>query len=89
VFILGFDFQGINDLLNNVYADTKNYRSSSDPATYFGNWMKQTETIFNEYNKVNFIRVNEPGAYMKRDWQMINNFKDIYYDEFNEILESF
>jgi hypothetical protein len=89
VYILGFDFQGINDRLNNVYANTKNYRSSEDTATYFGNWMKQSETIFREYNNVEFIRVNEAGAYIKRDWQMINNFKDIYYDEFNKILDSF
>ena len=42
IYILGFDYQGLDNKVNNVYADTTNYKKSTDKATYFGNWLKQT-----------------------------------------------
>lgn len=87
IFILGFDYYGIGDLFNNVYADTRNYKRSDEVSTYFGNWMKQTETIFREYPRINFYRVVDPNTRVIRDWDGINNVKHISYDEFYAMIK--
>jgi hypothetical protein len=65
IYILGFDYAGLssNKTLNNVYADTPNYRKSSDPATFFGNWLRQTEYVVKEFSNVKYYRVVPDGAY--------------------------
>lgn len=65
IYILGFDYAGLgnNKTLNNVYADTLNYRKSSDPATFFGNWLRQTEHVVKEFTMVKYFRVVPDGAY--------------------------
>lgn len=57
IYILGFDYQGLDGKFNNVYADTFNYKKSTDSATYFGNWLSQTEKVIKEFSKVKFYRV--------------------------------
>ena len=64
IYIFGFDYQGDNGKFNNVYADTHNYKKSSDSATYFGNWLSQTEKVIKEFRHVKFFRVIEPGAFI-------------------------
>ena len=49
VYILGFDYQGVEGKFNNVYSDTYNYKKSSDIATYHGNWLTQTEKVIKEF----------------------------------------
>jgi len=65
VYILGFDYQGLdgNKKVNNVYADTPNYKKSSDPATFYGNWLRQTEQVIKEFAGIKYIRVNNAGAF--------------------------
>lgn len=64
VFILGFDYQGADGKFNNVYADTFNYKKSTDSATYFGNWLSQTEKVIKEFRSVKFFRVIESGGFI-------------------------
>lgn len=64
IFILGFDYQGIDGKFNNVYADTFNYKKSSDAATYHGNWLNQTEKVIKEFPYTKFYRIIEPGAFI-------------------------
>lgn len=64
IYILGFDYQGLNGKFNNVYADTFNYKKSSDAATYHGNWLSQTEKVIKEFRNVRFFRVVESGAFI-------------------------
>jgi hypothetical protein len=64
VFILGFDYQGLNGKFNNVYADTFNYKKSTDSATFFGNWLAQTEKVIKEFKKTKFIRVIDDNAFI-------------------------
>ena len=53
IYILGFDFAGLDKKFNNVYADTKHYKKSTEPETYFGNWVDQTQTVIKQYPKIN------------------------------------
>jgi hypothetical protein len=89
IYILGFDYHGLENLVNNVYSGTPNYKGNNDSATYFGNWLKQTEAVFKEFPKINFIRVTGPKCLIVKEWKMINNVKDITYDDFNKLIQTF
>ena len=84
VYILGFDFEGIAGNLNNVYADTDNYRKSTDPATYWGNWINQTATVIKNNSDVTFYRVvgETDNINFKELPQGTDNFRHMFYAEF-------
>lgn len=64
IYILGFDYQGTDGKFNNVYADTFNYKKSSDSATYYGNWLSQTEKVIKEFRHVKFFRIADSNAFV-------------------------
>ena len=64
IYIHGFDYQGMNGKFNNVYADTHNYKKSTDSATFFGNWLSQTEKVIKEFVHTKFYRVIDAGAFI-------------------------
>lgn len=85
IYIMGFDYQGNNGKFNNVYADTFNYKKSSDVATFFGNWLAQTERVIKEFKNVKFYRVIEPGSFIPEQLgPSVANLKHITYKEFCE-----
>jgi hypothetical protein len=85
IFILGFDYQGFNGRFNNVYADTFNYKKSTDSATFFGNWLSQTEKVIKEFKSTKFYRVVTPACYIPdRLGPSMANLSHITYDEFNQ-----
>jgi len=88
IFILGFDYKGLNEgkTLNNIYADTINYKKSSDSATYYGNWLKQTTTIIKQNPRINFYRVIQPDNYVPPELNKFNNLKHIYVDDFKKMF---
>ena len=86
IYILGFDFTGINGLLNNVYADTQNYRQSQELATYHGNWEKQTEQVIIDNPHIKFYRVVEESFY-DPNWNYFN-FRHLSYENFRKIIET-
>lgn len=83
IYILGFDFQGIDGKFNNVYADTYNYKKSTDSATYFGNWLSQTEKVIKEFKSVKFFRVIEEGAFIPdKLGPLLTNLSHISLEQF-------
>lgn len=86
IYILGFDFVGIDEKFNNVYADTFNYKSSKEIPTYWGNWESQTETVIKTNPSIQYIRVIRDTDYQPT-WQY-NNFKNLKYSEFNSFITS-
>ena len=93
IYILGFDYQGLNGKFNNVYADTFNYKKSSDAATYFGNWLSQTEKVIKEFKHTKFYRVIEPGAFIPdKLGPALQNLSHItvkeFSNRFNDVLYS-
>ena len=85
VYFFGFDYQGNNGKFNNVYADTFNYKKSSDSATYFGNWLNQTERTIKENRGISFYRVADPSSFvpdkLKTD---VPNLRHITFEEFDQ-----
>ena len=89
IYLLGFDYMGLNGgkKFNNIYADTQNYKKSAEPATYYGNWLRQTETVINSHREIQFRRVINSGDFSPAQLNNYENYKNITYSEFeNEAL---
>ena len=83
IYIFGFDYQGLDGKFNNIYANTFNYKKSTDAATYHGNWLSQTEKVIKEFRHTQFFRVIEPGAFIPdKLGPTLANLSHITYDEF-------
>lgn len=80
IYILGFDFSGIDGKFNNIYADTPNYNSANDSQTYWGNWQNQTELVIKTNPHIKFYRVIDENFY-DTGWKY-SNFKHISKEEF-------
>ena len=87
IFMLGFDYHGINGLLNNVYADTHNYKSSAEPATYHGNWLNQTVKVIQENPSVNFFRVVETVSIVPDSFAVLGNLQHITVEQFKDFFK--
>ena len=84
VYIFGFDFQGLQGRFNNVYADTYNYKKTSDTATFHGNWLSQTERTIKDFRHTQYYRVINPGDFVPDQLGIqVKNIKHITYDDFN------
>jgi hypothetical protein len=46
-----------NKGFNNIYADTEFYKTSQQPPTFTGNWVKQLRQIITDHPQVCFFRV--------------------------------
>ena len=87
IYIFGFDYQGLDGKFNNVYADTFNYKKSSDSATYFGNWLNQTEKVIKEFRHIRFYRIIKSGAFIPdKLGPGLNNLSHITFEEFEKIF---
>lgn len=85
IYIFGFDYAGVDGKFNNVYADTPNYRRSSEPATYFGNWANQTEKVIREFPNTNYIRVIEKNTFVPDNIRnLTQNFQHKTFEELQE-----
>jgi len=88
IFIHGFDYQGLKGKFNNIYADTFNYKKSTDSATFFGNWLSQTERVIKEFKNTRFYRVIEPGAFIPdKLGPTLTNLRHISYEDFENRFE--
>lgn len=90
IYILGFDYQGISGKFNNVYADTFNYKKSSDVATFHGNWLTQTDKVIKEFRSTKFFRVIQENSFLPDQLSSAihPNLKHIGYSEFTSMLQS-
>ena len=84
IYILGFDYQGTNEKINNIYADSQNYKKSSDRATYHGNWLNQTLITCQKFSKKRYIRVVQEDAFIPKEFSKINNLDHITVEEFKK-----
>jgi hypothetical protein len=87
IFILGFDFTGIDGKFNNMYANTRNYNSSESMEIYWGNWEKQTEIVVKKNPHIRFYRVVVDDFY-DPGWNYLN-YKNIKIEEFSKHINTF
>jgi hypothetical protein len=84
IYILGFDYSGVDDgtKINNVFAGTPNYKSKNSKATYFGNWLSQTEKTIKNFPNTQFIRIIQPDNYCPPGLNSFENFNTITVSDF-------
>lgn len=87
IYVFGFDYQGINGKFNNIYADTFNYKKSADTATFFGNWLSQTEKTVREFPNIKFYRIIEPGWFIPDRIASLPNLRHITYEDFDQTYQ--
>jgi len=90
IYILGFDYQGIGPeykRVNNLYSSSPNYKREHDTATYYGNWLRQTTTVFQKNNEKRYIRVivNDKGFIP----EPFANFANISHVTMEDFAKSF
>lgn len=90
IYILGFDYKGLQDgrRFNNIYSDTSNYKKSSDGATYYGNWLKQTKTVIEQNPTVQYVRVVDHDTFMPPELSKLNNLKIMKKQVFIELFNN-
>jgi hypothetical protein len=88
IYILGFDFRGSKEgrMFNNIYADTANYKKSTDGATFFGNWMRQTTSIIKQNTDIEYKRVIAPDNYCPEELNKFNNLENIFIEDFQQMF---
>lgn len=84
IYILGFDYMGLKNgkRVNNIYADTKNYKKSTDGATFFGNWLRQTVLTVRQHSHIDYIRVVDQNAYHPREFKEYKNYHTLSIEKF-------
>jgi hypothetical protein len=82
IYIFGFDYKSTDGKFNNVYADTYNYKKSTDSPTFFGNWLSQTEKTIREFKNIKFFRVMPENSFIPDKLQNLVNLSHITYLEF-------
>ena len=94
IYVLGFDYRGTKDVngeykrVNNIYADTQNYKKSYDPATYFGNWERQTLTTMKSHPDTRYIRVVEEGdSFIPKSLKDVPNLEHSTVSEFKDFWQ--
>ena len=87
IYILGFDYTGIDDKLNNIYADTLNYKKNHERATFHGNWLKQTTIICQKFSKKRYIRVLGDNPFIPKEFASLSNLSHITVEEFKNIFD--
>jgi hypothetical protein len=86
IYVLGFDYQGIDDKVNNVYAGTLNYKKTHERATYHGNWLKQTIINCQKFPKKRYIRVVGSNPFIPNEFAKLSNLEHIDVEEFKKIF---
>lgn len=88
IYILGFDYKGLKNgkRINNIYANTLNYKSSKDNATYYGNWLRQTCQVIKDNPNIQYTRVIQPDNFCPDELNKFDNFSTIHLDELESCL---
>jgi hypothetical protein len=89
IYILGFDYQGLSEggknnrfKVNNLFKDSRNYKKGNEQATFFGNWMNQTQKCLQDDPDVKFHRVIPKDWFQPKDLQWKDNIDHPSTEEF-------
>ena len=84
IYIIGFDFEGAGQLVNNIYAGTQNYKAPTEKATYFGNWLKQTVITCQNNPQKRYIRVLGESFFTPPELTKLDNVENIHVRDFKK-----
>ena len=84
IYILGFDFEGIGQQVNNIYSGTQNYKAPDEKATYYGNWLKQTIVTIQNNPEKRYIRVLGENLFTPPELNKVANIEHIHLNDFKK-----
>ena len=70
--LIGFDLYSKNNLVNNVYKNTKNYSNADTKSVDHSYWVYQISQVFTYYPNCKFNILNEPGWVVPTEWKRLN-----------------
>ena len=88
IFLIGMDLISDTKQLNNIYADTKHYKTSDSAATPHSNWVSQMDAIVTEYSSQRFIHVNPLCVYTPEQWTRHKNFQTMTLAQFETMINN-
>ena len=88
VYILGFDYSGIDRKINNIYAGTNNYRGKDSIPTYYRNWLWQTQKVIGDNPEVKFIRVIDENCLGPNSFSGLGNLSHESVSSFLEKVQN-
>ena len=86
IFLAGFDLKGDEGKFNNIYAGTANYKPADATETFFGNWVKQIESIVKSNPTIKFYRVNPWKNFTPNEWVNLRNLQNIDSKQFHSMI---
>lgn len=87
IYILGFDYIGVGDRVNNIYAGTTNYKKIDERATYHGNWLRQTQIVIKNNPQIVYIRVIDSNGFIPKEFANLANLTHISVEDFQKIFK--
>jgi hypothetical protein len=82
IFMLGFDGQDTPGFNYNIYAGTNGYDDTRS-LVLEDKWVNDKKAIFDTYDDIEFIRVNERGMdRIPEPWKYSTNFRQISFNDF-------
>jgi hypothetical protein len=88
IYMLGFDMGPANDKFNNIYADTKFYKTSNSVPTFTGNWINQIAQVVNDHPAIEFVRVQGETTADISQLKNANNLKHLPLLEFQNRINN-
>lgn len=88
LFLIGFDFKGVNNTHNNIYAGTANYRGKDETATYFGNWLNQIQAVLAKYPTKRVFHVNPLDNFTPAELDSYANFETMDLEVFLKMINN-
>ena len=87
IYILGFDYEGLNNKVNNIYANTENYKTSDATATYHGYWARPTGIVIQKNPTKRYIRVAlERDSFLPDNLTVWGNLHHMTVQEFKDLF---
>lgn len=88
IFLIGMDLISDTKTINNLYADTKHYKTHDSAPTPHSNWVGQIDTLIREYTSQRFIHVNPLQNYIPEQWTRHKNFQTMTTAQFETMINN-
>lgn len=83
IYLIGFDMGPTADgTINNIYADTDFYKSSTSPPTYTGNWVTQLKKVMQKFQNKKFVRVCGVTTANIEEFDSVQNLRNLDIADF-------
>jgi len=88
IFLIGFDLKGQHNLINNIYAGTKHYKSKDSAPTPWHSWETQISSLLTQFPSKQIVHVNPLHEFTSDRWLKHTNFRTMYLSEFKQVINN-